>query len=48
MTDFLTFETMISRHALLVFSYLGAVVMPLAAWFMALYLMRRFGPGWGF
>ena len=42
MTDFLSFETMISRHALLVFYYLGAVVMPVAAWLAALYLIRRF------
>ncbi|MFB1487279.1 MULTISPECIES: DUF4282 domain-containing protein [unclassified Thiocapsa] len=44
MTDFLTFETMLSRQALLVFYYLGAVVMPVAAWLMALYFMRRFEP----
>jgi hypothetical protein len=42
MTDFLTFDTMISRHALLIFYYLGALVMPVAAWLVALYLIRRF------
>lgn len=41
MTDFLTFQTMISRHALLVFYYMGAVVMPVAAWLAALYVLRR-------
>jgi hypothetical protein len=44
MTDILTFDTMISRHALLVFYYLGAVVMPVAAWLTALYLIRRVEP----
>lgn len=44
MADFLTFQTLISRHALLVLYYLGAVVMPVAAWLLALYLMRRVEP----
>lgn len=41
MTDFLTFQTMISQHALLVFYYMGAVVMPVAAWLTALFVLRR-------
>lgn len=44
MIDFLTFDILISRHALLVFYYLGAVAMPLAAWLMAVYLVRRLPP----
>ncbi len=41
LSDFLAFRTLISRHALLLFYYLGAVGMPLAAWLSARYLLRR-------
>ncbi len=40
--DFLAFRTLISRQVLIVFYYLGALGMPLAAWTLALYLLRRF------
>jgi len=40
--DFLAFRTLISEPVLIVFYYLGAVAMPVAAWFLALYLIRRF------
>lgn len=43
--DFLTFRTMISEQVLIVFYYLGAAGMPLAAWLSAAYLMRRCNPG---
>ncbi len=42
--DFLAFRTLISEQVLLLFYYLGAVGMPLAAWLLALYLMRRLDP----
>lgn len=42
LSDFLSFQTMISQPVLIVFYYLGAVVMPLMAWLLALYLGRRF------
>lgn len=40
--DFLSFRTLISEPVLLVFYYLGALGMPLAAWLGVLYLIRRY------
>jgi hypothetical protein len=40
--DFLSFRTLVSQQVLIVFYYLGAVGMPLAAWVSARYLLGRF------
>jgi hypothetical protein len=40
--DFLTFRYLISPYALMVFYYLGAVMMPLAMWFFWIWLKRRY------
>ena len=42
-TDFLTFKTFISPIALIVFYYMGAVVMPLFGWFFSRWLMKKIG-----
>jgi len=39
--DFLTFKTFISPLALIIFYYMGAVVMPLAIWFISRWLMKK-------
>jgi len=41
--DFLLFERMVSIPVLIGFYYLGAVLAPLAAWLLALWLSRRLG-----
>ena len=41
MIDFLTFRSFISPYALILFYYLGALVMPLAAWGAWLWMRRR-------
>ncbi len=40
--DFLSFRTLVSQQVLIVFYYLGAAGMPLAAWVFARYLLGRF------
>ena len=42
--DFLTFKTFISPMALLVFYYMGAIVMPILGWFFARWLMKKVTP----
>lgn len=44
MIDVLTFDTLISIPVLLVFYYLGALVMPVVAWLAMVLLLRRFEP----
>ena len=39
--DFLTFKTFISPIALVVFYYLGAIVMPIFIWFSSRWLMKK-------
>lgn len=46
LADFLSFRLFISEYALVVFYYLGAVVMPLLALAMMVYLGRRFPQLW--
>ncbi|MDZ7661362.1 DUF4282 domain-containing protein [Thiohalophilus sp.] len=40
--DYLTFNTFISIEVLIVFYYLGAVILPVGAWFVALWLLRKY------
>jgi hypothetical protein len=42
LVDFLSFRAFLSPAVLMGFYYLGAVVMPVAAWLFALWLRRRF------
>ncbi len=42
MNDFFAFRTFVSPWALIVFYYLGAAVMPAAAWGAALWFVRRY------
>jgi hypothetical protein len=39
--DFLSFQTFVSPYALIVFYYLGALVMPLATWGLMVWARRR-------
>ena len=41
MQDFLTFKTFISPMALIVFYYMGAVLMPLFIWFFSRWTMKK-------
>ena len=41
MQDFLTFKTFISPTALIVFYYMGAIVMPLFIWFFSRWIMKK-------
>jgi len=41
MQDFLTFKIFISPMALMVFYYMGAIVMPLFIWFFSRWIMKR-------
>lgn len=42
MMDFLTFKRFISIDALIVFYYFGAVVLPVATWFLVVWLVRKY------
>ena len=44
MFDFLTFQTFITPSILLIFYYIGAVVMPAFGWFMMRWLKHRYLP----
>jgi hypothetical protein len=39
--DFVSFQTFVSPYALIVFYYLGALVMPLATWGLMIWARRR-------
>lgn len=40
--DFLTFKRFISIDALIAFYYLGAVILPFAAWFLVVWLANKY------
>ena len=40
--DFLTFKSFISTEVLIIFYYIGAVILPVGAWFLATWLLRRY------
>ncbi|HIP47059.1 MAG TPA: DUF4282 domain-containing protein [Campylobacterales bacterium] len=42
MSDFLTFKSFISMEVLIVFYYMGAIMIPVAMWFFAHWLIQRF------
>jgi len=40
--DFLTFKSFISIQALIIFYYLGAVIMPISIWFFLIWILRKY------
>ncbi len=42
MTDFLTFKSFISIKALIIFYYLGAVILPVCTWYFVAWLVRKY------
>ncbi len=42
MMDFLTFKTFISTEALILFYYIGALVLPVAIWIFITWLIRKY------
>lgn len=40
--DFLTFKSFISTQVLIIFYYLGAVILPAAIWYLTRWLMRKY------
>jgi hypothetical protein len=40
--DFLTFRSFISTEALIVFYYIGAIMLPVSAWYLVTWLLRKY------
>jgi len=40
--DFLTFKTFISTEALIIFYYLGAIILPIGLWLLLTWLIRKY------
>lgn len=40
--DFLTFKTFISTEVLIVFYYIGAIILPAGAWYLVTWLIRKY------
>lgn len=40
--DFLTFKSFISTEVLIIFYYMGALILPAASWYLARWLMRKY------
>ena len=40
--DFLTFKTFISTEALIIFYYLGALILPICLWLLLTWLIRKY------
>jgi len=40
--DFLTFKSFISTEVLIIFYYIGAVIMPVGVWFLATWFSRKY------
>lgn len=40
--DFLTFKSFISTEALIIFYYLGAIILPVGIWFLLAWLIRKY------
>jgi hypothetical protein len=40
--DFLTFKTFISTEALIIFYYLGALILPIGLWLLLTWLIRKY------
>ena len=42
MIDFLTFKTFISTEALIIFYYIGALILPIGIWILLTWLIRQY------
>ena len=42
MMDFLTFKSFISTEALIIFYYMGALILPFGIWFLLFWLIRKY------
>ncbi|HIO92264.1 MAG TPA: DUF4282 domain-containing protein [Leucothrix mucor] len=42
MVDFLSFKSFISTEVLIIFYYMGAIILPVAAWFFMLWLVQKY------
>lgn len=42
MMDFLTFKTFISAEALIIFYYIGALILPIGIWIFITWLIRKY------
>ena len=42
MMDFLTFKTFISTEALIIFYYIGALILPIGIWIFLTWLIRKY------
>ena len=40
--DFLTFKSFISTEVLIIFYYLGALILPIAIWILLIWLIRKY------
>lgn len=40
--DFLTFKSFISSEALIIFYYIGALILPISIWVLSVWLMRKY------
>ncbi len=40
--DFLTFKSFISTEVLIIFYYIGAVILPVGVWFLVIWLTRKY------
>jgi len=40
--DFLTFKSFISTEALIIFYYIGAIILPIGAWYLVGWLLRKY------
>lgn len=40
--DFLTFKSFISTEVLILFYYIGALILPIATWFLSTWLIRKY------
>lgn len=42
MIDFITFKSFISIEALIVFYYIGALILPISSWLICMFLIRKY------
>ena len=42
LSDFLTFKTFISTEALIIFYYLGAIILPIFSWVLPTWLIKKY------
>lgn len=42
--DFFTFKSFISIEALIIFYYIGALILPISLWFVLMWLIHKYNP----